>query len=136
MNRFINEIFTPKEGDPNTWQAMLFENGEIVQITDKVKTPQDNSIAYDIKRKYGFNLFAITMEDQSKEFLQTLVTVKVCSCLLFYEVPNDFSIDKILYTIKDKQGNPEYFVYEDDKCEYWKKKRRKNKISNIMSPIF
>lgn len=135
MNRFVNEMFSPVDGDVSTWQTTILKNAEIIAFTDKVRTQPSYSDGEEIKKKYGFNLYAIVKEDQYQEYLPIPVTVKICDCS-YNTVPDDFDKDKLLFIIKDMFGNPKHFVYEDDRCEYWIEKRKKNKISNTMFSIF
>ena len=69
------------------------------------------------------------------------ITVKVQKCPIpgkgySTELNPDFSKDKIIFTIFNKCGYPEYYVYMDMRNEYWMHEYNLKKASNLLGSIF
>lgn len=87
-------------------------------------------------------LHAIVKEERYKEFNPINITVKIQKCPAkdhyteYTELNSDFDKDKIILTIYDKCGYPQYYVYKDMTNEYWIHEYNLNKTNNLLGSIF
>lgn len=86
-------------------------------------------------------LHAIVKEQPYKEYNSINITVCVQKCPIpgkeySTELNPDFSKDKIIFTIFNKCGYPEYYVYMDFRNEYWMNEYNLKKAANLLGSIF
>lgn len=86
-------------------------------------------------------LHAIVKEEAYKHYNSINITVRVQKCPIpgkehSSKLNPDFSKDKIIFTIFNKCGYPEYYVYMDFRNEYWVHEYNLKKASNLLGSIF
>lgn len=116
------------------WYAV---SGRNTLVITPLKGAQIISMYVDANDK----LHAIVKEQPYKEYNPINITVRVQKC----PIPGkeystglnpDFSKDKIIFTIFNKCGYPEYYVYMDIRNEYWMNEYNLKKASNLLGSIF
>lgn len=118
------------EKNPNEGHYLDDYEFEFVDNNDECKTlvinPLKNAKIVSFYLDYHNHLHAIVKEQPYIQYNPTTITVKIqycpiCNVQYQTKLNPDFNENNIILTGKNDAGYPQFFIYKDMECDYWKK---------------